>query len=137
MATPELIGSQASATFSGTEGSAIGNTLYGQVTAVRLQELETWDVTPWSGISEQTSAAGWGGTIKILFTVASMTPPILSGTDASLVVNINRAGSKRWSIDNARVVQIEHVGNGVQTQKIEMTFRISAAKSYTNPVAAS
>lgn len=135
-ANVELIGAQASVTFAGTEGTAIGSTLIGQVTDFKHYEAETWDTTPWSFTGEKSATALWGCALEVAFTAASMTPPVPSGTDAQLILYLNRSASKGWTIKNARVVSIRTRGGGSTPQQIVMTFRGSAASAFTNPVVA-
>jgi hypothetical protein len=133
----ELIGRQASVTFSGTEGTGIGSTLIGQV--VQSQQVAvTRNVTRFLDRAARKTIRTSDSGVTVEFEKISAVPVVVTGTPAVLVVFSDTANNRKITYTNAIVTRIEHVApNGPGSQKTRMTFETTATGAAgTNPVVA-
>jgi len=134
----ELTGRQASVTFAGAEGTAIGSTMFGS----SIAEAETLDariVTRWGDVSVRRSVAGNDARIDVDFSVASMTPTMLTATTAVLVVFEDTTGTKKKTYTNALVVNRRFYSTTKQESqpnRVTMSFAVSAVTEGVNAVVA-
>lgn len=125
----EVTGRQTSLTFTGSDGAAIGSTMYGQSidedTQVVMAKVDHFD-----DAGERLTRQDFQGTINAVFTMSSMSPVIPVGTQGILVVFENTAANKKITYTNAVVVRRRVVADTDENSpqvKIYVTFRVSSA----------
>lgn len=121
----DLIGPQASLTFSGSEGTAIGSTLSGEAIDEDI-EVPVANVEYFADQAERLTRTSHRGTITGAFMVQSMTPVVPVGTQGVLVSYENTVGSKKITYTNAVVVRRRRSASGSGPQMLYLTFRVSS-----------
>lgn len=134
----ESTGRQVSVTFAGSEGAAIGTTMFGTSVEDTIAP-EMRDVTQWGDASRRRSVALGDAFVSVDFALASMTPVQPVGARAVLVVFENTAGTKKLTFTNAIVVSRRFYATTrqeSQPNRVTFTFAVSAATQGTNAIVA-
>lgn len=129
----ELIGSQASATFAGSDLGTIGTTLYGFVTR-ETNSKEMVNVTRWGDVHARKVGGISDASVTLAFTMdAAYVPIIPNGTAAILVVYTN-TGTHQTTYTNALVASVERSSDARQgVQTLTVRFDITAATAAMQP----
>lgn len=136
MASAELVGRQVSATFTGTEGQAIGTTMYGWITSTNMRVLLS-PVDRFNDRAQRLTKTSAGTTIQLEFTFSSMVPVPPTGTSAVLTVFEDEAKTQGFTYMNAVVSHRRRMADpyGSSAQRLYLTFRVTATGvSGTDPI---